>query len=27
MAGRPVADAAQEHPALARALEKFGSTV
>lgn len=27
MAGRPVADAAQEHPELARALEKFGSTV
>src|SRR6478735_5568450 len=27
MAGRPVADAAQEHPALARALERFGSGV
>jgi 2,3-diketo-5-methylthiopentyl-1-phosphate enolase len=27
MAGRPVADAAQEHPELAHALEKFGSTV
>ena len=27
MVGRPVADAAQEHPELARALEKFGSTV
>ncbi|MET0865888.1 MAG: RuBisCO large subunit C-terminal-like domain-containing protein [Nakamurella sp.] len=27
LAGRPVVDAAQEHPELARALEKFGSTV
>jgi hypothetical protein len=27
MAGQRVVDAAQEHPALARALEKFGSTV
>ena len=27
MAGRPVADAAQEHPELARALKKFGSTI
>jgi 2,3-diketo-5-methylthiopentyl-1-phosphate enolase len=27
MAGRPVTDAAAEHPELARALEKFGSTV
>jgi 2,3-diketo-5-methylthiopentyl-1-phosphate enolase len=27
MAGRPVVDAAQEHPELARALEKFGATV
>jgi 2,3-diketo-5-methylthiopentyl-1-phosphate enolase len=27
MAGRPVADAAQEHPELAHALAKFGSTV
>jgi 2,3-diketo-5-methylthiopentyl-1-phosphate enolase len=27
MAGRPVADAALEHPELAHALEKFGSTV
>ena len=27
MAGRRVVDAAQEHPELARALEKFGSTV
>ena len=27
MAGREVVDAAQEHPELARALEKFGSTV
>jgi 2,3-diketo-5-methylthiopentyl-1-phosphate enolase len=26
-AGRPVVDAAQEHPELARALEKFGSTI
>ena len=26
MAGRPVADAAQEHPELARALQRFGST-
>lgn len=27
MAGRPVADAAREHPALGRALERFGSGV
>lgn len=27
MAGRPVTDAAREHPALARALERFGSTI
>jgi 2,3-diketo-5-methylthiopentyl-1-phosphate enolase len=27
MAGRPVVDAAPEHPELARALEKFGSTI
>jgi 2,3-diketo-5-methylthiopentyl-1-phosphate enolase len=27
MAGRPVVDAAREHPELAHALEKFGSTV
>lgn len=27
MAGRPVAEAAGEHPALARALERFGTTV
>lgn len=26
MAGRPVADAAQEHPELARALQRFGAT-
>jgi ribulose 1,5-bisphosphate carboxylase large subunit-like protein len=27
MAGRRVVDAAQEHPELAHALEKFGATV
>jgi 2,3-diketo-5-methylthiopentyl-1-phosphate enolase len=27
VAGRPVEDAAREHPELARALERFGSTV
>ena len=27
MAGQRVVDAAQEHPALARALERFGSTI